>query len=47
MTLKEGFIDNAGFNLPAILWVNNSRVEHKTKYTQLDESDLIKWFNNN
>jgi len=47
MTLKEGFLANSGLNLPAILWVNNSRVEHKTKYTQLDESDLIKWFNNN
>ena len=45
MTLKEGFLDNAGLNLPAILWVNNNRVEHKTKYTQLNEADLIAWYN--
>jgi hypothetical protein len=44
MTLKEGFLINAGLNLPSILWVNNSRVEHKTKYTQLDENALVEWF---
>jgi hypothetical protein len=44
MTIKEGFIENAGINFPAILWVNNSKVENRTKYTQLDESALIKWF---
>ncbi len=44
MTIKEGFIENAGLNFPAILWVNNSKVENRTKYTQLDESALIEWF---
>jgi thiol-disulfide isomerase/thioredoxin len=44
MTVKEGFIENAGLNLPSILWVNNSKVENRTKYTELNESALIKWF---
>jgi hypothetical protein len=44
MTLKEGFIDNAGVNLPSILWVNNSKVENRTKYTELNENTLMEWF---
>jgi hypothetical protein len=44
MTVKEGFIDNAGFNLPSILWVNNCKVENRTKYTELEEADLMKWY---
>lgn len=44
MTLKEGFIENAGINFPAILWVNNGKVENRTKYTELEEQDLIDWF---
>jgi hypothetical protein len=44
MTVKQGFIDNAGFNLPSILWVNNGRVENRTKYTELEEVDLMKWY---
>jgi hypothetical protein len=46
MSAKEGFIVNSGLSLPAILWVNNNKVENKTKYTQLNEKDLMKWFNN-
>ena len=34
MTVAEGFIDNAGLNLPAILCVNNTQVENRTKYTE-------------
>lgn len=45
MTLKEGFLENSGLNLPAILWVNNGKVENRTKYTQLEESLLIEWYN--
>jgi hypothetical protein len=45
MSLKEGFIDNAGLNLPAILWVNNNKVENRTKYTELDENLLLQWYN--
>lgn len=44
MTIKEGFIDNAGINFPAILWVNNCKVENRTKYTELNEKDLLKWY---
>jgi hypothetical protein len=44
MTLKEGFIENAGLNLPSILWVNNLKVENRTKYTELDADALISWF---
>ncbi len=44
MTIKEGFIENAGINFPAILWVNNTKVVNRTKYTELKESDLIEWF---
>jgi hypothetical protein len=44
MTQKEGFLNNSGFNLPAILWVNNGMVEHKTKYTELNKNDLMQWY---
>ena len=44
MTQKEGFLENAGFNLPSILWVNNNKVERRTTYTELNEEELIQWF---
>lgn len=44
MSVKEGFIDNAGFNLPSILWVNNNKVENRTKYTELEATELLKWY---
>jgi hypothetical protein len=45
MTQKEGFLENAGFNLPSILWVNNMKVERRTTYTELNEAELIQWIN--
>lgn len=45
MSIKEGFIENAGINFPAILWVNNAKVENRTKYTELNQDDLVKWYN--
>jgi hypothetical protein len=44
MTAKEGFVDNAGLNLPSILWVNNGKVEQRTKYTELEEKLLLEWY---
>jgi hypothetical protein len=44
MTLGEGFLENAGLSLPAILWVNNGKVENRTKYTELEASELIDWY---
>lgn len=44
MSVKEGFIDNAGFNLPSILWVYNNKVENRTKYTELEATELLKWY---
>lgn len=44
MSLKEGFIDNAGLNLPAILWVKNGKVVNRTRYTELNADDLVKWY---
>lgn len=46
MSMQEGFIKNAGINLPAILWVKDGLVENRTKYTELDASELIDWFQN-
>ncbi len=44
MSLKEGFVDNAGLNLPSILWVKDAKVENRTKYTELEADDLMKWY---
>ena len=44
MSIKEGFIENAGISFPAILWVNNAKVENRTKYTELNQDDLVNWF---
>jgi hypothetical protein len=44
--MQEGFIKNAGINLPAILWVKDGLVENRTKYTELDASELIDWYHN-
>jgi hypothetical protein len=44
--MQEGFIKNAGINLPAILWVKDGKVVNRTKYTELDATELIAWFQN-
>lgn len=44
MSLKEGFLENAGFNLPAILWVKNGKVENRTRYTELEAEALLEWY---
>jgi len=46
MSVQDGFIDNAGLSLPAILWVNNLNVEQRTTYLELNEEKLLNWFNN-
>ncbi|MFY8028448.1 MAG: TlpA family protein disulfide reductase, partial [Bacteroidia bacterium] len=46
MSMQEGFIKNAGINLPAILWVKDGQVVNRTKYTELDATELIAWFQN-
>ena len=44
MSMQEGFIKNAGINLPAILWVKDGQVVNRTKYTELDAAELIAWY---
>ncbi|WP_276134752.1 MauE/DoxX family redox-associated membrane protein [Polluticoccus soli] len=40
---KPAFIELAGEYVPAIYWVNNSVIEYKSNYTQLDPQLIKKW----
>jgi hypothetical protein len=40
----ERFINLAGFNLPSIVFINNSIVEEKTNYLELSESEIKLWY---
>lgn len=39
----DQFIKMAGVNLPEIVWVNNSIVEHKSSYTLMQQSEIEEW----
>ncbi len=40
---KAAFIEMAGSSVPAIYWVNNSRIEYKGNYMQLDPAVIEDW----
>ncbi len=43
MRNAEGFISMAGASVPAIYWINNSVVEKKSNYYQLNPGTMIEW----
>lgn len=45
MLLGERFVTLAGFNLPAIMFINNSVVEEKANYITMSYDKVIKWLN--
>lgn len=45
MLLGRNFVYLAGVNMPAIFLVNNSVVENKLNYLDLDQSEIEKWMN--
>ena len=40
---EKHFIEMAGETVPAIFWVNNSIIERKSNYFQLDPSVMQEW----
>ncbi|HNW88450.1 MAG TPA: hypothetical protein PKN48_02240 [Bacteroidales bacterium] len=47
MLLGERFVSLAGYNMPAIMFVNNSVVEQKENYISLNYDSVIEWLNKN
>jgi hypothetical protein len=43
MSMKEGFIENAGNSLPAIYYVNKQRIEKKTNYLIMRQEEIEQW----
>lgn len=43
IVLGERFTNLAGFNLPAIVWIENAMVIKKSLYVDLTESDIMQW----
>lgn len=40
---EEEFIQMAGSSVPAIFWINNSVIERKSNYEQLDPKNMMDW----
>ncbi len=45
MSVKEGFVQNAGNSLPSMFLVNNNIVEQRKKYVTIDQTEIENWFN--
>lgn len=43
MSMKEGFIENAGNSLPAIYYVNKLKIEQKTNYLIMRQEEIEHW----
>jgi hypothetical protein len=43
MSMKEGFIENAGNSLPAIYYVNKQKIEKKTNYLIMRQEEIEHW----
>lgn len=45
MSMKQGFVQNAGNSLPAIYLVNNGIIEKRKNYVTLDQNEIENWLN--
>ena len=43
MKNTDAFVGMAGNAVPAIYWINNSVIEHKSNYMQMDPKDIHNW----